>query len=152
MADRRPLRIRRLGPSIRRVRNAGPKAPALSADAGHVDPFSMLGDLSRAGCGGGPPRIAYSQTGTSNRRYSPPGASEIRTVNTSTITAKIRLVLGDTSRVGCALGLTRRVGCAPGPPKGEVHPRALQYRRGGFVRSARVSEHNIGVKLSGNDT
>ena len=64
VADRRPLRIRRLGPSIRRVRNAGPKAPTLSAVAGQVDPFLVLGDLSGARCGGGPPRIAYSQNWT----------------------------------------------------------------------------------------
>jgi len=32
----------------------------------------MFGNASRVGCGGGTPRIAHSQSGTSNRRGSPP--------------------------------------------------------------------------------
>ena len=55
------LRIRKMGPSIRRIRNAGIKAPALSTFAGQVDPSLVLGHRSRVGCGCGLPRIAHSQ-------------------------------------------------------------------------------------------
>ena len=70
-ADRLALRIRKLGTSIRRMRNAGPKAPALSAFAGQADFSLMIGDLSRVGCGDGLPRIASLQTGALKTRVHP---------------------------------------------------------------------------------
>jgi len=52
------------GTSNRRIRNAGTKAPALSTFAENLDPSLVLGDLSQARFGGGPPSIASSQIGT----------------------------------------------------------------------------------------
>jgi hypothetical protein len=47
----------------------------------------MFVNTSGVGCGPGLSRIAHSQNGTSNRLYSPPPASEIRTADISTMAA-----------------------------------------------------------------
>jgi len=67
----------------------------------------MFENTSSVGCGPGLPRIAYSQNGTSNRRCSPPGPSEIPTIDIPTVTAYVHFVFEKTSCVGCGPGLPR---------------------------------------------
>ena len=45
------------------MRNAGPKASALRTLARQFDPSLVLGDLSRAGFGGGPPSLRIRKLG-----------------------------------------------------------------------------------------
>ena len=60
------LRIRKMGPSNRRAHAGASKIPARDTLIVESGMFLVIGNLSRAGCGGGLPRIAHY--GTSNRR------------------------------------------------------------------------------------
>ena len=54
------LRIRQIGPSNRRAHAGASKIPAFHMLADESCVFLVFGDPSRAGCGGGLPRIAHS--------------------------------------------------------------------------------------------
>jgi hypothetical protein len=67
----------------------------------------MLGDVSRAGCGGGLPRTAHFAKWNLHCAISTPGPSDIPTMGMSTMTAYVLFMFEDTSRVGCGPGLPR---------------------------------------------
>jgi hypothetical protein len=55
------LRIRGNAPSTRRFHDGASKVPCIDTIIVESDVSTVLGDISRAGFGGGLPRIAYSR-------------------------------------------------------------------------------------------
>ena len=86
------LRIRKIVPSNRRAHAGASNIPAFDTLIVDCGMYLMLEDVSRVGCGGGLPRIAYSRNWALESVISPPRTYKTREIDVLTMAADAYLV------------------------------------------------------------